>query len=131
MKKTSTRYNLSRIMTRAWKRYRNGQEVYKGRDKETHTFSLCLKLSWDEEKEIVTLREAEQNGVDFEQNMAIKFVCMPSVTLNRWSKYGHDRLYFNGCAGWYDIAKKEFHGKKIDSRLERFVSSLRFPALWA
>ena len=128
MKKT-TRYNLSRVMTNAWKRYKIGQKVLKGYDKETNTFSLCLKLAWAKEKEAVAIQEAEQNGIEFKQDMAVDFLGMHTVTLNRWSKYGHDRLYFNGCTGWYDIVKKEFHGKKIDSRLERFVSSLRFPAI--
>lgn len=129
MKKTS-RYDLSRIMTYAWKRYRIGQEVLKGRDKETHTFSLCLKLAWARAKEEVALAEAAQNGVDFEQNMTVDLIGMHTVTLNRWSKYGKDRVYFNGgCSGYYDIIKGECVGKRVDRRLEQFMKCIRFPAI--
>lgn len=99
------RYNMSEIMKAAW----GWKKIFK----ESFTFSYCLKKAWAEAKEAASIEE--QGSQKFENGMTI---CYHDdfFTLNRWTKYGKDRIYVNFSNGknffYYDIiGKKAYAGK--------------------
>lgn len=67
------KYNLSKIMKRAWEIKRTT----------TNIFSICLKKSW---------AEAKQPAYLTGEALYARLVDMGA---SRWHKGGHDRIYFN------------------------------------
>ena len=103
------KYNLSKIMKRAWELKRCNR---------CYTFSKCLHLSWDEAKrERKAAEEAEKlaamKGTQFKQNMEIT-VGYTTYTLRRWQSYGKDRIYINVNAhrniGYLDVKSGNIYG---------------------
>ena len=117
------KYNRSEIMKRAW-------EV-----KRIHklAFNACLRKAWAEAK-----KEAEAHaydGVDFVDGMEIT---MDGVvrTLNRWTKYGNDRVYINNPNsksndGYVDlVARKPVGIRNYDynRKIAAAILSMKFDA---
>lgn len=92
------KYNLSKIMKRAWEMKRMYRQL---------SFSQCLKRAWSEAK-------AEyQNSLApavFENGMEITIDGF-TRTLSRWTKDGHDRVYINGGSkkgdGYVDLRSRK------------------------
>lgn len=89
------KYDLSKIMKRAW-------EIKKENKK--NIFSICLQLAWEEAKKAV---------VKFKNGMELVVDGRVYMTLRRWTKGNHDRVYINdgtrkGC-GYIDLIEKEEH----------------------
>ena len=87
-----TKYNLAAIMTRAWEIKRQDSR---------NVFGLCLKMAW---------AEAKETAQKFENGMQIVVTVGTvdyNLTLNRWTKYGKDRVYINdgtrNGAGFVDL----------------------------
>lgn len=99
------KYNRSEIMKRAWDLYR----TYRRWER---TFSWCLSKAWEEAKQEAA--DAAYNGVKFVDGMEISMNNV-TCTLNRWSKYGKDRVYINRNGkndGYVDlVCRKAFGGK--------------------
>lgn len=83
------KYNLSKIMKRAWKIVKTIKT----------TMSDALKKAWLEAKSI-------SDKIKFENHMDIT-VDGYTRELSRWTKGSHDRIYINGGSGkgdgWVDI----------------------------
>ena len=93
------KYNLSKIMKRAW-------EMKRSYHCRALTFAQCLKKSWAEAK------NEYQNSLvpeKFTDGMEIT-VDGYTRTLNRWTKGGYDRVYINGGSrkgdGFVDLKNK-------------------------
>ena len=97
------KYNLSRIMKRAWELVKKAGE----------TISSGLKKAWQEAKEMTyeAIEKAAQKYV--EDN----YPNTGYLTINRWTKYGKDRVYFNVCrrnhrghktAGYWDLIEEKY-----------------------
>lgn len=121
MKKTS-RYNLSRIMTRAWDMYRANKAA--GKTAPCYRFPACLSISWAREKESWILENVKAGKIQFEQDMVVEFTGVSEITLHRWTNYGHDRIYLNGWNGYYDINRREMHSRHLDPRVATVVANL-------
>lgn len=98
------RYNMSEIMKAAWKKKKTFGSLY--------TFSYCLKEAWAKAKEAATIEE--YSNLEFENGMTVHYDFMYShdvYTLNRWTKYGKDRIYVNfengKNFGYYDLINKK------------------------
>lgn len=98
------RYNMSEIMKAAWKKKKTFGSLY--------TFSYCLKEAWAKVKEAATIEEYSNR--EFENGMTVHYDFMYShnvYTLNRWTKYGKDRIYVNfengKNFGYYDLINKK------------------------
>lgn len=98
------RYNMSEIMKAAWKKKKTFGSLY--------TFSYCLKEAWAKAKEAATIEEYSNR--EFENGMTVHYDFMYShdvYTLNRWTKYGKDRIYVNfengKNFGYYDLINKK------------------------
>lgn len=97
-------YNMSEIMKAAWKKKKTFGSLY--------TFSYCLKEAWAKAKEAATIEEYSNR--EFENGMTVHYDFMYShnvYTLNRWTKYGKDRIYVNfengKNFGYYDLINKK------------------------
>lgn len=94
------KYNLSKIMKKAWEIRRNWHS-------RALTFGECLKKAWSEAK-----KEYQNSLVPekFTDGMEIT-VDGVTRTLKRWTKAGYDRIYINGgCRkgdGFVDIKNKK------------------------
>lgn len=93
------KYNLSKIMKRAWK-------MKKSYSCKALNFAQCLKRAWDEAK------TEYQNSLvpdKFTDGMTITVDGM-TRTLSRWTKGGYDRVYINGGSrrgdGFVDLKSK-------------------------
>lgn len=109
------RYNMSEIMKAAWKKKKFFKKF------KCITFSECLKKAWAEAK--VAAQIEEQGSKEFKSGMAISYnnnPCEYVFILNRWTKYGKDRIYVNfdngKNFGYYDlINKKPWFGNYSDN----------------
>jgi hypothetical protein len=97
------KYDLSKIMKRAW-------ELKRSWNCRALTFGECLKRAWSEAKEAVKVNNL----------FGIKFVNGMNITVNgitcqlrRWTKAGYDRIYVNDGSrkggGYIDIINRENH----------------------
>lgn len=109
------KYNLSKIMKRAWElKRKNGS----GRFSSVYTIGKCLKMAWTEAKQARAKAEREaatesQKGGNFHQGMEIT-VGYTTYTLNRWQIYGKDRIYINVNThqniGYLDVKSGNIYG---------------------
>lgn len=117
------RYNMSEIMKAAWKMKKFFKKF------KCITFSECLKKAWAEAKEAASIEE--QGSQKFENGMTVcyHYQCDTFFTLNRWTKYGKDRIYVNFCNGktlfYYDlIGKKAYAGKDDGTARVTFLTKI-------
>lgn len=95
------RYNLSKIMTRAWQLHRLPCKAT--------TFGDCLSRAWYEEKIAVEIEE--QKGQEFRNGMSLTAYGI-TRTISRWTKNGHDRVYINDrrkSDGYVDLVTKRVY----------------------
>lgn len=98
------RYNLSRIMTRAWQTKKWYPKV---------SFSEALTRAWAEEKELRNVED--QKGQEFHNGMSLTAYGI-TRTLSRWTKNGHDRVYINDrrkSDGYVDLVTKQAHTRSF------------------
>ncbi len=111
------KYNKSEIMKRAW-------ELRKSYRCRSLTFGQCLSRAWDEAKQAAA--ENAYNGVEFVNGMEITMNDV-TCTLNRWTKYGMDRVYINRYGkrdGYVDlVSRKNFGGCNAEYH-EKIVAAI-------
>lgn len=124
------KYNLSKIMKRAW--------VLK-RCNSYYSFGKCLHIAWVEAKQARAKAEQEaaaesQKAAAFRQGMEIT-VGYSTFTLRRWQSYGKDRVYINVNAtrniGYLDVMSGNIYGapRKLSAealKAHEIVKSLAF-----
>lgn len=111
------KYNLSKIMKRAWeikeradRKTKNSnwnRNIFRAlEESEKAPFSECLKLAWAEEKRSIEL--AEQYNVakaaadvmaEEETVLSCEERCSVEVKWNIWTGYGYKRAYYK-VSGW-------------------------------
>lgn len=122
------KYNLSKIMSRAWQLKRCNSY---------YTFGKCLHNAWTEAKQEVMKAEQQaaaeaQKSAAFKQGMEIT-VGYTTYTLNRWQSYGKDRIYINYGTrniGYLDVKSGNIYGapRKLSAdgaKAHEIVKSLR------
>jgi len=123
------KYNLSKIMKRAW--------VLK-RCNSYYSFGKCLHIAWVEAKQARAKAEQEaaaeaQKETAFRQGMEIT-VGYSTFTLRRWQSYGKDRIYINhgmSNIGYLDVKSGNIFGapRKLSAeavKAHEIVRSLAF-----
>lgn len=100
------KYNLSKIMTRAWELKKENTE---------NIFGECLKMAWSEAKGItVTVKSQKELLLEkLEEKIAYcneRYNFNYNLVTNDWVKYGKDRTYF----AVYEISHATKHNVKID-----------------
>lgn len=123
------KYNLSKIMKRAWELKRCNSY---------YSFGKCLHISWIEAKQEVLKAEQDaaaeaQKFAAFKNGMEIT-VGYSTYTLNRWQNYGKDRIYINVNAhqniGYLDVKTGNIYGapRKLNAdgaKAHEIVKSLK------
>lgn len=98
------------VMTRAWEIARDAAAKFGG--KASQYIALALKDAWAEVKGIAKIVFKDGMTLDIQIGP-----CEYHVTLNRWTKYGKDRVYLNdgtrSGAGYVDLnSRKAYtHGR--------------------
>ena len=111
------KYNRSEIMKRAW-------ELYRTYRRWERTFAWCLTKAWAEANQEAS--ENVYNGVDFVNGMEITMNDV-TCTLNRWSKYGMDRVYINRNGkrdGYVDLVSRKNFGGSNNEYHEKIVAAI-------
>ena len=129
------KYNKSEIMKAAWKHYRNMVEsINKLRGANiTYSFSEALRFEWKEAKKKAAIEELIQSNKEFHDGITVKNGAGFDLELNRWAKYGHDRIYIGNNCGYYDIKADRFFWSRFHMgtntntpSIERQIRSFRF-----
>lgn len=83
------KYNLSAVMKRAW-------EIKK--ENENNIFGLCLRMAWEEAKNVpeksekeLLIEELEKIAEELESSANTKY----DVCVSEWNNYGKSRTYFS------------------------------------
>lgn len=118
-----TKYNKSEIMKNAW-------EISRRWTARGLTFGQCLEKAWAEAK------KAAQNAAayaitKFEDGMEITVDGYTRV-LNRWTKYGNDRIYVNGGSrkgeGYIDLKNGNctLNKTSYNAKIKEIVLAMEF-----
>lgn len=101
------KYNLSRIMKRAWELVKKAGE----------TISSGLKKAWQEVKKMAKKMTYEAIEKAAQKYAEDNYPNTGYLTVNRWTKYEKDRVYFNVCrrnhrghktAGYWDLIEEKY-----------------------
>lgn len=124
------KYNLSKIMSRAWHIFHRMKSC-------GYSFSKCLHNAWTEAKQEAEKAEQEavadaQKCISFRDGMEIT-VGYTTYILSRWQNYGKDRIYINHSTrniGYLDVKNGNIYGapKKIspeEIKVHEIVKSLK------
>lgn len=118
------KYDRRAIMKRAW-------EIRRSWCARALTFGECLKRAWEEAKHAV--ENAKYFGIKFVDGMNI-VIDGYTRELNRWTKYGRDRVYINGGSrkgeGFVDLVTGKAHlrnsGSTYGNKMVKAILSMQF-----